>query len=218
MLSFKQKVKINVLSSLVYFLFRILHYLLKFKIIDYPKEPQFLLALWHAHQCAVHSVNKKNTLNIMISPSIDGQIIANVCEKMGYKTVRGSKGRGGSKATLQMLERLEQGENGAIMVDGPRGPRHHVHNGVIKISKISQVPIIPMVWYSKDKTFLKFNSWDEFRIPMGPCRTVVKFGEPIYIPADADDEQQENYRQNLEETLKVMYEDLVENYDSYKSL
>ena len=39
--------------------------------------------------------------------------------------------------------------------------------GIINIAKLSQVPIVPMTWQSKSKMFLKFNSWDGFKLPLG---------------------------------------------------
>ncbi len=212
----KQKLKIKILSFLASMLFRFVGIGLKIKPINYPEVPQFIVALWHAHQCVLYNIKNPQHLNVLVSQSNDGQIVATATEAMKIKTIRGSQGRRGTEATLKLIEKLEQGENIAITVDGPKGPNRVVKKGVINIAKISQVPIIPVSWYSTDKSFLKFNSWDEFRFPFGWPFTVALYGEPIYVPSDCDDEKIEFYRKKLEDELHRLEHDLVENYDEYK--
>ena len=212
----KQKLKIKILSFLASMLFRFVGIGLKIKPINYPEVPQFIVALWHAHQCVLYNIKNPQHLNVLVSQSNDGQIVATATEAMKIKTIRGSQGRRGTEATLKLIEKLEQGENIAITVDGPKGPNRVVKKGVINIAKISQVPIIPVSWYSTDKSFLKFNSWDEFRFPFGWSFTVALYGEPIYVPSDCDDEKIEFYRKKLEDELHRLEHDLVENYDEYK--
>lgn len=212
----KQKLKIKILSFLASMLFRFVGIGLKIKAVNYPEIPQFIVALWHAHQCVLYNIKNPQHLNVLISQSNDGQIVANATEAMKIKTIRGSYGRKGTEATLKLIEKLEQGENIAITVDGPKGPNRVVKKGIINIAKISQVPILPVVWHSTDKSFLKFKSWDEFRFPFGWPFTVALYGEPIYVPQDCDDEKIENYRLKLEEELHRLEHELVENYEDYK--
>ena len=133
---------------------------------------------------------------------------------LGYKIIRDSKGREGtSKAIINMLDALNNGEIVAITVDGPRGPNHVVKKGVVELAKLSGKPIIPMIWYSPNKNFLRFNSWDEFTIPFGYCKVMNLYGEPIYVDRNTSDEEFEQKRLEVQQKLEELYKDAVENYE-----
>ncbi len=186
------------------------------KNINFPKNKPVIFALWHAHQCALYANEDRAHLNVMISKSNDGEIIAAATERVGIKVIRGSHKRAGASATLAMIEKLEQGENAAITIDGPRGPKGVVKDGIINIAKLSQAPIVPMTWYSPSKWWIKFNTWDEFRFPVLGVKTIALYGEPIYIPSDCSKEETEMYRQKLETALNDLYKQAQENFDELR--
>lgn len=186
------------------------------KNINFPKNKPVIFALWHAHQCALYANEDRARLNVMISKSNDGEIIAAATERVGIKVIRGSHKRAGASATLAMIEKLEQGENAAITIDGPRGPKGVVKDGIINIAKLSQAPIVPMTWYSPSKWWIKFNTWDEFRFPVLGVKTIALYGEPIYIPSDCSKEETEMYRQKLETALNDLYKQAQENFDELR--
>ena len=176
-----------------------------------------IYAMWHSDQFCVWGVQEKSILNILISKSVDGEIVAAAAHSMGFKTVRGSAGKKGAiESTLQMIELLGKGENVAMMVDGPHGPLHKVKNGVVKVAQKSGVPIVPVCWYSPQKTFIKFPSWDGMTTPVGPCDILNLYGDPIYVPADATDEQLEEYRQKVENSLLDIWNRRAEEYEKAK--
>lgn len=146
-----------IISTALYFLFRIWEFFVSFKSKNYPaNDKRVILALWHHDQLCLDGIPNRDKLNILISKSIDGEIIARVVERMGFKTVRGSynrtgKDKGGKEATFDLISRLNNDENIAVTVDGPSGPLHQFKNGVIKIAKLTGAPIIPVVWYSKSR-------------------------------------------------------------------
>lgn len=148
---------VPIISTALYFLFRIWEFFVSFKSKNYPaNDKRVIFALWHHDQLCLDGIPNRDNLNILISKSIDGEIIARVVERMGFKTVRGSynraeKDKGGKEATFELISRLNNGENIAVTVDGPSGPLHQVKNGVIKIAKLTGAPIIPVVWYSKSR-------------------------------------------------------------------
>jgi len=188
------------------------------KAIKYPELEQVIFALWHSDQTALFNVKNPGMLNVLISQSNDGEIIAAATESLGIKTVRGSKGRRGTEATLKLIEKLEQGENIAITVDGPKGPPKKVKKGIINIAKLSQVPIVPMCFDSKSRLFLRFKSWDGFKFPISPAPVLVLYGEPIYVPSDCDEDGIEFYRKKLEDAILNLELELEENFDDYLKL
>ena len=58
----------------------------------------------------------------MISENFDGEWIARIIERFGFRTSRGSTSRGGQRALLQLKRDMEQGQPAGFAVDGPRGP------------------------------------------------------------------------------------------------
>lgn len=211
----KGKIQIFFLANLVKLMFKLETSVATVKGVNYPEEKPCIFALWHAHQCVLYDNRDKSSLHVLISPSNDGEIISQAVNFMGINTIRGSKGRKGVSSTIQLLEKLENGDSVAITVDGPKGPNRVVKDGIINIAKLSQVPIVPVLWYSDYPNFLKFNSWDGFRFPVLFCRTVALYGDPFYVPADADKEMIEECRVSLEHKMLDIYKDLKLNFKKY---
>lgn len=216
-IKYKGKIDISLIIAVLKCFFSIQKRLLSIKHINYPKG-QFILSLWHSHQCLSYGVKDKSNFYVLISASNDGEIVARAIECLDLKSVRGSSKRHGASAALSLIDKLKDGGSAAIMVDGPRGPRGKVKEGIVNISKLSGVPIIPAIWASKDITFLKFNSWDFFRIPFGPCRTVALYGDPIYIPAETTKEEMSAWCEKIEQEMNRLEKDLDENYEKYRKM
>lgn len=210
----KEKIQLAILIGLLKLFFSIEKHLVRFKIINYPKG-QFILSLWHGQQCAVYIVKDKEHFYTLISASNDGEIIAKAVECLNIKSVRGSSKRHGTSAALELIDKLKQGDSIGIMVDGPKGPKGKVKDGIINIAKLSGVPIIPVIWGSKDKTFFKFNTWDNFQVPFGLCKIIVLFGDPIQIPSDSTKEDMQLWCEKLKDEMNRLEADLEENFEKY---
>lgn len=205
--------QLDLLAKLVYIAFRIQEPFTRIRSVGNPEKKPCIYAMWHAHQCCIHGIKDRGNLNVLISRSIDGEIIARTVEKWGYKVVRGSKGKKGAiEATMQLIDRLKNDECIAMMVDGPSGPAFQAKEGVIKIAKMSGAPIVPLFWYSEDPSFLKLPSWDGFRYPLFYTRLLNFYGEPIHVNADNTDEQDEEVRIQLQNSLNELERKAPEVY------
>ncbi len=170
-----------------------------------------IYAMWHHDQFCIYGVQNKSTTSILISNSADGDIVAYAVEGLGFKTVRGSSGRAGAiESTLKMVELLEKGESVAIMVDGPHGPLHNVKNGVVRIAKMSGAPIVPMGWYCPQFNFVNLPSWDKMTAPIGFCKIINLYGDPIYVPKDATNDDESEIRKQLKAALEDIQRRLPE--------
>ena len=177
--------------------------------INHPPVSPCIYAMWHAHQCCIHGLKNRAKTNVLISRSKDGEVIARVVGKWGFKLVRGSKGRKGAvEASMQMIDALKNGENCAMMVDGPRGPARVVRDGVIKIAKMAGVPIVPIYWYSENFNWFKLPSWDGLRMPILDVRLINLYGKPIYVTGD-----EEEARLQLQESLEDLERRAPEAYN-----
>ena len=211
---FKDILKINALIKLVTLYFQAEKYMLKIKNINYPKE-QCIFSMWHCHQCLTYGIEDKSKFYALISASNDGEIVAKAAETMNIMSVRGSSKRRGVAASLELIDKIKEGNWAAIMVDGPKGPIFKVKDGIINIAKITGIPIVPCAWFSPQRTFLSFNTWDKFKAPLGPCRTVALYGEPIHIPPELSKEETKEWCQRIEEAMLSLQKDLENNYYEY---
>lgn len=208
---------LKIITNVAYKILRLQEIFTHIENHNHPDKPPCIFALWHANQFLVHGIKDRKNLSILISNSIDGHIVANVCENWGFKVVRGSSGKKGSvESTMQMLERLKNGESVAIMVDGPHGPLHKVKNGAVKLAQLSGAPIIPVTWYSPQKTFISLPSWDKMKTPFGKCNILNIYGQPIYIKPDASDEELSTIKEKIKIELLNLDANAPEIYNEAK--
>ena len=185
------------------------------KCINFPKE-KCMFAIWHAHQCGVHACNLRRKTAAMVSSSLDGEIISRAANAVGIVTVRGSASKKGASATLELINKIKDEDYcGILTIDGPKGPNRVVKKGIIEVARLSNVPIVPAVYWSPQKLFLKFKSWDEFRFPLIGTKLVMLFGDPIYPRDNMSDDETEEMRKQIEDNLNTMYADLKQNYYKY---
>ncbi|MBP3821030.1 DUF374 domain-containing protein [bacterium] len=202
---------IPVIANFAYRILKIQEFFTYIRNWGHPDIEQCIYVMWHANQFSVHGLPNRSKTNVLISTSLDGQIVATVCENWGFKVCRGSAGnKGAISSTLKMLGRLKEGDNVAIMVDGPRGPYHSVKKGAITLSKESGIPIVPVYWYSEDFTFRKLPSWDKMICPIGPCRILNIYGKPIYSQNKTEEDlinEVKNSLLKLEESAGEIYKE-----------
>lgn len=205
------------ITNFAYGLMHLQEYFTHIKGYNEPKMKSCIYAMWHENQFLVHGIEDKAHLSIQISTSLDGEIIARIVERMGFKVVRGSaERRGAVQSTMQMITRLNEGESVAMMVDGPRGPLHKVKSGVVKLAQKTGAPIIPAHWYSPQKTFITLPSWDKMRTPFGDCKILNLYGDPIYVKPDATDEEILKVKEEIKNQLFALEAKAPELYKEAK--
>lgn len=182
------------------FLFSRIHTIGYEPIAELVKSRRFIFAFWHSRILLISYYYKKLNATIMVSNSADGEIIAQVLQRHGHRTIRGSTGKGGLRALMQQINDIRtNGRPGVVTPDGPRGPRHKVQQGVILLAQKTGVPIIPLAYSSK--RYNVFNSWDRFILPYPWSKGVVAYGRPIHVPADIDENGINTYAKKLEGEL-----------------
>ena len=203
----------QILARVVRGFFKIQEFFTHIIEVQHPEVDSCLYAMWHRNQCAIYGFKDKPTVSVLVSNSKDGDVVAQGIKPMGFKLVRGSKGkRGAVEASMQMIEALKNGERCAMMVDGPRGPAGVVKDGVIKIAKLSGKPIVPVCWYSNNFNWITLPSWDGLKMPVLDVRLINLYGEPIYVPEDADNDAIEQARLKLQESLEELDRRIPEEY------
>ncbi len=208
---------IDFLANTAYRLMRLQEIFTHIHEYNNPNLKPCIYAMWHANQFLVHGLEDKANTSILVSNSIDGEVVARAVEKWGFKVVRGSAGKKGAvESTMQMLTRLKNGECVGIMVDGPHGPLHKVKNGAVKLAQMSGAPIVPAHWYSPQKTFINLPSWDKMKTPLGDCKILNLYGEPIYVNENATDEELSEAKENIRTQLLNLEAKAPEIYNEAK--
>jgi hypothetical protein len=145
-----------------------------------------VLALWHGELFSLTGFGHTicSDLVTFVSQSKDGEVIAQVLEKLGHATVRGSSTRGGVRALLQAIRVMVRENRMAVFtVDGPRGPRHKAKGGVIYLAQKAGAAIVPLRAYPvRKKVFHR--SWDRFALPLPFTRCHVYVGEPMAVTTE----------------------------------
>jgi lysophospholipid acyltransferase (LPLAT)-like uncharacterized protein len=168
-------------------------------------EGKGILSVWHNRLlmfCYIY--RNRDDCYAMISQSRDGELVSRFVGHMGFHPVRGSSSRGGKAALKSLAKSLIQGGYVTITPDGPRGPRYRVQRGVIYLSKFSGARIVPAAYNASRKKV--FNSWDRFIFPLPFSRIVVIYGEPVFVPENANLKIIEQKRLELERKLTEITE------------
>ena len=163
------------------------------------KKIQVIYAYWHRGNFGPVLYYRNTGVASLVSSSLDGEIATRIVNAFGFKTARGSTFRGAAAGLMEIKRMAEQGMDIAINTDGPRGPEKSVGNGTLYLSKLTGLPIVPFGFFCDKKIRLK--SWDKTIIIMPFAKCLFKFGEPVTVPPDADDETIEKYRALVYEQL-----------------
>lgn len=170
----------------------------------------FVACAWHSRLLMTTAGWKKlpQHPHVLISRSRDGDLVATTAKILRLAVIRGSRrakitseNKGGSSALRKMLTTIEQGDCVVMTPDGPRGPRMRMGAGPVRLAKHSGAPVIAYALSTSNK--ILFNSWDRFMLPLPFGKGKIVIGEPVYVPADASNEELEAKRLEIEEIMNT---------------
>ena len=141
---------------------------------------------------------------LLVSPSKDGDLIANVAEWFGYQVVRGSSFKRTLPGTRECIDLLKKDLKVVIIADGSRGPRHRAQAGSIQLSRITGAPVYSLTCDAQPK--YEFSSWDKFILPLPFSKVTLNFGSPMTVPPDADKQTIQKKQDELTDLLNQITE------------
>jgi lysophospholipid acyltransferase (LPLAT)-like uncharacterized protein len=160
----------------------------------------FILCFWYGRLLLMpYCWNRRHNIHMLISQHRDGQLSANTVGHFGIQWAAGASSRGGAAALRNMVKVLENGEWVGITPDGPRRPRMRASDGIVSVARLSGVPIIPATCSVNRGRIL--TSWDRFLVAWPFGRSVIVWGEPIYVAHNADADAVEAARCQIEDEL-----------------
>lgn len=143
--------------------------------------------LWHGRLLPLAHCHRGEGLGTLISRSEDGEYIARVVRRWGYVPVRGSSSRGGREGVTELVAQIRQGLSVAITPDGPRGPKQKMKRGPLVLAQRTGAPLIP-VSAAADRAWW-FEGWDRFLVPKPFARVHIVYGEPVWVPPNAGEDE-----------------------------
>ena len=203
---FLDRWKIRVADWLFYLLINLIGLTAHFDVIGWENHEKAeqngglpIYVFWHDRIFLTTYWWRKRRIVVMTSRSFDGEYIARFIQRFGYGAVRGSSTRGGAGAIVEMARLMRAGCTTAFTIDGPKGPRYIAKMGAVILAKKSGHPILPVTMALE--RYWTTPSWDLFQIPKPFTRARVYVGQPIYVPADADEAMLAAKRNELQQTL-----------------
>ena len=160
---------------------------------------QPILALWHGRILCATLYFRDRGVVAMTSENFDGEWVARLMSRFGYRAARGSTSRGGARALVQLRREMAGGYPAAFTVDGPRGPARIAQPGAAWLASATGNPIVP--FHIEATPFWTVKSWDRHQVPKPGATVAVVIGRPIDVPPQADEETIEVGRQATESAL-----------------
>ena len=175
------------------------------KYLDADKP--MIVALYHGHLIGMlHVMEDRSKLTGLISRSRDGEFLARMGHKIGFRMARGSPAYKAVEGAKQLIDAARAGQSLVIAVDGPRGPIYEPKEGVIRMAEITGLPLLPFVCKGKKNQF--FWGWDKMMGCYFGSPIAYIIGDPIFVPAKLTDEQREEYRKQLADSMQWMHESI----------
>jgi lysophospholipid acyltransferase (LPLAT)-like uncharacterized protein len=159
-----------------------------------------IYTFWHNRVFLSTYFWQRRGIVVMTSRSFDGEYIARFIQRFGYGAARGSSTRGATGAVVEMVRLMRAGCPTAFTIDGPKGPRYVAKMGAVLLAKKTGHPILPFTIVAK-KFWQAKKSWDRFQVPKPFTPARVYIARPIYVPPDADDQELEAKRNELQGAL-----------------
>jgi lysophospholipid acyltransferase (LPLAT)-like uncharacterized protein len=161
-----------------------------------------IMAFWHGRILPATYYFRRRGIVVITSENFDGEWIARIIERFGYRTARGSTSRGARQALLQLRREMVQGRPAGFTVDGPRGPAYRAQPGAIWLAKATGNPVVP--FHIEASRHWTARSWDRTQIPKPWSLAALAIGQPIEVSAEADDLAIEKDRLELETRLNQL--------------
>lgn len=208
--SFKDRILIRAADLAFYFLIRSIGSTVTFEVDGWENFESAstkgripIYAFWHNRIFLSIYFWQRRGIVVMTSKSFDGEYIARFIQRFGAGAARGSSTRGATGAFVEMVRLMRAGCPAAFTIDGPKGPRYVAKMGAVMLAKKTSQPILPFTIAAQGFWEIK-SAWDRTQVPKPFTRARVFIAPPIFVPAEANDEEVEAKRIALQTALDTL--------------
>ena len=120
-------------------------------------------------------------------------------ERMGYRVLDASQFASESRGVMRFVQTLRNECGGTIAADGPLGPMYEAKPGAGFLAKKTGAILLPVG--AAISSGARLDQWDQFEIPRVFSRATLVIEEPIRVSPEANDEELEQKRLELENAL-----------------
>ncbi|HLK56147.1 MAG TPA: hypothetical protein VKU00_06270 [Chthonomonadaceae bacterium] len=170
------------------------------------EEHNPLLVIWHGQGLLPMAAFRNERLCLYASHARDPNYTRGLqilrwwtlrfIERMGYRVLDASEFKSESRGVLQFVEILRSGTGSMIAADGPLGPIYKAKAGPTFLAKKTGVALVPLG--AAVSSGFHLENWDRFEVPWPFAEAVLVVGEPIFVPARANETELETFRLALE--------------------
>jgi hypothetical protein len=168
-----------------------------------------IFLVWHGRIFFAPYFFRRRGIMPLISPSQDGEIVAQIVARWGYRILRGSSSHSIIRAWNEMKRELLQGGELIIVPDGPRGPDRKLKPGCLKLAQETGAYLVPFTFSASRKKI--FQTWDRFLLFYPFSKVVVLIGQPLAIDSGITEDELEKERQKVE-SLMVELDEKADGY------
>jgi hypothetical protein len=143
---------------------------------------QPVMAFWHGRILPATLYFRDRGIVVMTSENFDGEWIARLIERFGYRTARGSTSRGGRRAMVQLLREMKAGRAAGFALDGPRGPARVAQPGAVWLAAETGHPLLP--FHLEASSCWSLRSWDRTQVPKPFSTVALVIGAPMIVAKD----------------------------------
>jgi lysophospholipid acyltransferase (LPLAT)-like uncharacterized protein len=101
---------------------------------------------------------------VMLSPSLDGRLLAAALAAFGVHHVYATSSRRGVGGAIEFIRCVQAGDMGLIAVDGPRGPCGVAKRGFLQIAAAADAQVVLAT--TSGAPGIRFGSWDRAHLPL----------------------------------------------------
>ncbi len=117
-------------------------------------------------------------LIVLVSPSLDGRLLAAALAHFGIDHVFGTSNARGVSGAREFIARIASGDIGVIAADGPRGPCCVAKPGLLEIAALADAQIF--LGLTSARHGLTLPSWDRSHLP--PPFAAVNLSARPFVP------------------------------------
>lgn len=168
-----------------------------------------IVAGWHGQSMMTACLHPGDIrVEAILARHGDAEMLAAALERLNTNLIRGAgaggrkRDRGGATALRLSVKSLKSGASLVMTADFPPEPVRRAGLGIITIARLSGCPIYPVA--AATRRFASFDTYSRMTINLPFSKLAFVGGDPIFVPADADDATLEMKRRELEVALNAV--------------